>query len=80
MTLVSFELVSESFSCEDSDPIPAYGLRVWRGEGSTAQKILECPDITTIREDILPFIELLERNEVSSCHILDVIEDYFWTS
>lgn len=62
-----WELTTEKQTNEDGVSYLAYGLRC--GEFRIA-------DFSSVKEETERLIELMNRNEVSPVHALDVIEDY----
>ncbi len=64
--LVDQAPISPQVACE------SYGACIRDGEGRCAR----VPDITLSAERILSLLELLARNTVAPCTLLDVVEDW----
>ncbi len=69
---LSFELLTTHIDDFEQMSYTAYGICVT----SDGEKVFECKDISTSREYVNKFIDMVKGRDVSALHIADILEDY----
>lgn len=75
---VSYEYRSFShiLTTEDDICFLAYGIEVYRHDGSGYQRVDCIHGLTTRHDKITQLLDVLNRTQVAPCHFRDVVEDF----
>ncbi len=69
---IEYRLIETSGSFADSLVSKSYGIAVYR----KGHKLQDVQDITTDKKKLERLVELCNREQLSHCHLYDVIEDF----
>jgi hypothetical protein len=67
-----YEELCTTIHLPDAGNLLSYGLIMVQ---ENATECFRYPDLTTNRADLLALLRLLDRNQVSRYHVMDVVED-----
>lgn len=70
---LEYELLTTTIDDSTQMGYTTYGIRVTDEDGNT---IALYPDISTSREFVAGFLNMLESRDVAAVHIHDLLEDY----
>ncbi len=74
MSCYSLEITENNFVTEEGENLKLFGIKAFDDAGNV---VADCPSISDDRGKIEAFSVLLSENDVSVCHIEDIVEDTF---
>lgn len=74
MSCYRLEITENDFVTEDGKSLKLFGIRAFDDVGNVLE---DCQSISDDRKQIEAFSAILIENDVSICHIKDIVEDMF---
>ncbi len=70
-----YEMIITNETDEQGNAYTGYGIRAWSGSGTGRKCLHTVPDLFVSKERCEDFVDMCNREEVASFHLLEVIDN-----